>query len=107
MKPRDLAVYLLAQLDEFAEVALAEMNFDDVPEGIADLLDNIQRDAHKEAAKSLGARKVLTYSNGTPSVIELQEGNRFMRVVRTPDSSTEFTDEQKRALSALRLEAIK
>lgn len=107
MSPRDLAVYLLATLEEYAEIAGAEINFDDMPDGIADLLDKMLQDANTETVASLGEVQSVLYSNGTSPIIEFGDDKRFMRWVRLPGDPTEPTDKQRAQLARLNLEVVK
>jgi len=101
MNPRDLAVFLLATLNEYAAIAVSEINFEDAPEGYADLLDSMLRKADDLAVAALGEDGSELYTNGTRPVIEISNSKRFARWVRMPGDPVEPTAKQRAQLEWL------
>lgn len=107
MSPRDLAVYLLAVIDEYAEVALPEMIAPDTPEWLSDYLEHLQQKAQRLGDEVLGQDRSDRYSDGTSPHVEYGNAEHVIRFVRTPSEPTEPTEKQKAVLGRPKLEVVK
>lgn len=102
MSPHDLAVYLVATLEEYAEVVTT------VDTGTAaGVLDGLLSAARKEVAATFRAGGRLVYENGTSPVVEFGEGSRVFRWIRLPGDPTGPTTEQRAQLARMNLGVVK
>lgn len=83
MQHRDLAAYLLAQFNNFADFALS-----DDRENFEDFLDSKVKETNRVALEILGRDQAALYENGTPVVGKFSHAGKRLEWIRLPHEST-------------------